>query len=118
MIEFEKLERMFEAMRRDARWDVDGVLRWGYLFYDADRRRLGALSETLEGMGYRMTELGPTEDEDAAGLCMLRVERDEHHDPQSLHQRNRELSALAARFGVAEYDGMDVAPLGRVIAQA
>jgi hypothetical protein len=36
------------------------------------------------------------------------VDKLEVHSVDSLHERNAQLAVVAARFGVAAYDGMDV----------
>jgi hypothetical protein len=50
-------------------------------------------------------------DEDEEEVYFLHVEKVEHHTPESLHRRNAEFDALAQRFELGSYDGMDVGPV-------
>ncbi|MFG6469049.1 ribonuclease E inhibitor RraB [Roseateles sp. BYS87W] len=107
-IELAQLETMFANMRARTPWNVDGPLLWGYFFFDADAAKLRSLSAELRSQGYKLVALSPVEGQ---ALHRLHVEKVEAHTPQSLHQRNQQLEALAAKFGVASYDGMDVGPV-------
>jgi hypothetical protein len=107
-IPISQLELMFEKMRREAGWDTEGELLWGYFFMDPAAERLRLLRAKLEAMGYRFVKLHRTDDQTNH---VLHVERIEVHSPQSLAQRNELLNALADEFGVASYDGMDVGPV-------
>ena len=107
MITLETLEEMFANMRRDAPWDVDGDLLWGYFFTDPDPKKLEPVAGQLSKTGYRIVKLCPTDD---GSTHFLHVERVETHSPRSLHARNLEFYALASEFGIESYDGMDVGP--------
>jgi hypothetical protein len=95
-------------MREDAPFDVEGPLLWGYFFVDADKARLKPLAEELARQGFREAGLFRSDDR---GTYFLQVERVERHTPESLHQLNQQLYALAERFGIASYDGMDAGPV-------
>ena len=45
------------------------------------------------------------------GYFFLHVEKEEIHTPLTLHHRNTLFYALAERFEIESYDGMDVGPL-------
>ena len=102
-----QLEDMFSQMRKQSGMNVDGPLLWGYFFMDAEAGRLERLAGHLASQGYRVVSVHPTDD----GVTnVLHVERVEAHTPQSLDERNASFHALAERFGVETYDGMDVGP--------
>jgi len=108
VITLEKLQEMFTNMRREAPWDVEGDLLWGYFFTDPDPKKLQPVAERLSAAGYRIVKLYPTDD---GSTHFLHVERVETHSPESLHARNAEFYALASEFGIESYDGMDVGPV-------
>lgn len=101
------LEEMFRNMRTEAQWDTTAPLLWGYFFTDPDATRLQPVAHHLASLGYRVVSIYPTDD---GSTCFLHVERVEVHTPRSLDARNAELEALAARFRIESYDGMDVGP--------
>ena len=102
------LKQMFRNMRVKSGWDTSGDLLWGYFFTDPSPEKLHPVAQYLENDGYRVVKVYPTDD---GSTTFLPVEKVEHHTPASLHQRNRELRAVAKRFGLASYDGMDVGPV-------
>lgn len=107
-ISLARLEQLFQDMKSEAGWNTDGDLLWGYFFVDEDPAKLRLLAEQLEEQGYHLVGISP---EDEGTTSRLHVERVETHTPRSLDRRNQELEALAARFGVEAYDGMDVGPV-------
>lgn len=107
-ISFAMLEQMFSGMRHQAGWNPDADLLWGYFFFDSDRQRLTPLAVQLAQNGYRVVK---TFESDDRTTWVLHVERIETHSPRSLQARNLELAALADRFGVESYDGMDAGPV-------
>jgi hypothetical protein len=107
VITLQQLEEMFANMRTQTKWNLDGDMLWGYFFTDPDSKKLEPVAKHLSGDGYRVVAIYPTDDK---RTYFLHVERVEHHTPKTLHARNEELAALAAQFGIATYDGMDVGP--------
>lgn len=101
-----EVDELFERMGEEL--DVDRELLWGYFFTDGDKKKLKPLADELAAMGYREVALYRTDDR---RTYFLHVERVERHTPETLHARNGELAALAERFGVESYDGMDVGPV-------
>jgi hypothetical protein len=101
------LKQVFRNMRVKSGWDTSGELLWGYFFTDPDPEKLQPVAEFLEKDGYRVVKVYPTDD---GSTTFLHVEKVERHTAASLHERNRELTAVAKRFGVESYDGMDVGP--------
>ncbi|HBK46478.1 MAG TPA: hypothetical protein DDZ67_08595 [Xanthomonadaceae bacterium] len=113
------VEQMFADIRAETDWDIDGPMLWGYFFTDPDPTRLKRLGEQLSQDGYRFVDIfsiesdqdgGPGPGEQDGDVYFLHVERVETHTPWSLELRNRGFEALAGRFEVASYDGMDVGP--------
>jgi hypothetical protein len=117
MITRDQVESLFEhtrQLRREGRidWDIDGVCLWTYFFVDSSRARLTRLGEHLLQHGYEnagVLDASP-EDEDQETIH-LQVDRVEQHTVDSLTARNDELYALARRFKVRDYDGMDNGPV-------
>ena len=106
-ISLAQMEEMFRNLRARTPWDVDGPLLWGYYFFDPSPAKLALLGSELQPAGYRLVGI-----EAVAGkpAHRLHVERVEKHTPASLHARNQQFYALADKFGVDAYDGMDVGP--------
>jgi hypothetical protein len=103
------LETMFDNMRSQTSWNVDGDLLWGYFFFDPSPTKLEILAQVLEKSQYNIANLYPSDDETTHVLHMEKIET---HSPQTLFARNDELQQLATQFSVASYDGMDVGPVG------
>jgi len=109
-ISLEQLRQMFWNMKNRSGWDVDGNLLWGYFFTDPNPIKLEPLATHLVGMGYRLISIYETDDR---STYFLHVERVETHTPSSLLKHTIEMNALAVKFGVASYDGMDAGPVQR-----
>jgi hypothetical protein len=108
----EELVQIFDGIRQQTKWNIDGDMLWGYFFIDDGADRLKLIRRELEGQGYRFVDLREVEmDGKKTGQYMLHVEKVETHNIDSLDTRNGELDALAAKHGVKEYDGMDVGPV-------
>ena len=108
MITIDQLKDMFDRMRAEAPFDVDSELLWGYFFTDPSKKKLRPLADELLQQGYREAGLYRTDDRTT---YFLHVEKVEKHTPESLDERNAHLQALADRFGIESYDGMDVGPV-------
>jgi regulator of ribonuclease activity B len=106
--QIETLEFSFREMR-DAGWDTDSDLLWGYFFVDADVSKLERLSEHLKSLDYRFVDIGELQNEskEPSGRHILHVERVEIHRPDTLAKRNVALSHLASQWTVSAYDGWD-----------
>ena len=107
-ITLQQLEDMFAAMRAKTKWRLDGNMLWGYFFTDPNPKKLEPVAQQLATDGYRIVGTHQTKDGDH---YILHVERVETHTPKSLDARNQEFYRLAAKFGIASYDGMDVGPV-------
>ena len=105
MIELEMLQDMFSGMRANTNWNVDGPMLWGYFFTEPNAEKLEKAATHLTAQGYRFVGIHATDD---GSTRVLHVERVEVHSPQTLFERNEELSEVANRFGLDSYDGMDV----------
>jgi len=103
----EQCQRLFEELRSETTWEVDGELLWGYYFSSASSEGLSALGDRMEESGYRVVGIFE-DDESETGGFTLRVEEEETHTPESLLARNQEFEALAeSREGVL-FQGLDV----------
>ena len=109
-ISIDTLERMFSNIRNESGWNTAGDLLWGYFFVDQEPTKLEPLGAYLVKLGYHLVSIYETDDK---STHFLHVERVETHTPDSLSARNAELNALAVKFGVESYDGMDVGPVNR-----
>lgn len=98
---------MFADMRAKTKWNIDGPLQWGYFFFDPSVEKLKQVSANLEVSGYRVVSLEKVANKQ---VFRLHVERVETHSPESLNARNDEFYALADKYSLASYDGMDVGP--------
>lgn len=105
-----QLQSMFDSMRRDAPWNVDGALLWGYFFTNQTPEPLREAAVELETMGYRVVDISERPGAAASARWWLHVERVEVHSVESLHARNQELYAFASKMKLGSYDGMDVGP--------
>jgi hypothetical protein len=105
------LETMFNNMRSQTAWNVEGDLLWGYFFFDPSPAKLKVLAQVLEKTGYKFANLYPSDDKTTHVLHMEKIET---HSPQSLFTRNEELQRVALAHTVASYDGMDVGPLNLI----
>ena len=116
MISRELLENMFADMRKKSKWNVDGPLLWGYFFTALDKAKLEAAASALVKDGYTFVDIWLPESKESEDSLMwwLHVERVEHHTVDSLHKRNTALYALASKFGLESYDGMDVGPAAKL----
>jgi hypothetical protein len=97
-------------LRREGRvdWDIDGLCRWTYFFVDASREKLQKLGETLKRAGYeRVGLMDPDPDAEDQETIYLQADKVEIHTVDSLLARNDELYALARKFQIRDYDGMD-----------
>jgi hypothetical protein len=117
-IDKSSVDQLFADIRAETDWNIDGPMRWGYFFTDPDPHKLKRLGEQLSQDGYRFVDIFRIEsdapdashDTDDAEVYFLHVDKLESHTTWSLELRNRGLEALAAKFDVAAYDGMDVEP--------
>lgn len=112
----DELEKMFANISQQTQWDISKNMLWGYFFTNPSRQPLELASRDLAKSGYRVVQiyLSDKKNSNDPDLWWLHVERVEIHSVTSLFKRNAELSALAARYGLASYDGMDVGPAAEV----
>ncbi len=113
MITREQLDTFFSETRAlfaegRAKWRIDNPCRWSYFFVDPSREKLAPVGQHLEALGYDVVGFLEPDPEAAEQLYYLRADRVELHTVDSLLARNAELYAVAAKYGVSDYDGMDV----------
>jgi regulator of RNase E activity RraB len=106
MIPKSELVEMFAAIAEQTDWDMSSEMLWGYFFTDDDRGKLEACAERLTELGYEFVEIADGDEPDDP--LTLQVEKIEIHSPDSLYERNLELTKLAEEMGIHSYDGMDV----------
>ena len=113
MITRDELDTFFSETRSlfaegRAKWSIDDPCRWSYFFVDSSSEKLGPVGQHLETLGYEVDGLLEPDPASADQLYYLRADRIEFHTVDSLLARNAELHAIAAKYGVSDYDGMDV----------
>ncbi len=113
MITKETIEEFFEHTRKlraqgRAPFDIDKTCRWSFFFLDESEERLLALVPELEALGYEIYGTLTPNDDDADRSCFLRADKIESHTIASLLARNNQLYAIARRYNIGDYDGMDV----------
>ena len=114
MIELSQLEEMFGNIAAKSDWNMSGPMLWGYFFTDRSRTKLEALVPVLQQSGCRFVDLfEPELEEGEEPYFFLHVEKEETHSPSSLQERNAAFYALAHRYGIDSYDGMDVGPVAK-----
>ncbi len=106
-ISLPQLETMFSNMRAQTHWNIDGPMLWGYYFLDADRVKLDVVSTALASQGYRVVAIQKINGRED---YRLHVEKVETHTPQTLYARDVDLEAMARKYKLRSYDGMDVGP--------
>ena len=113
MITREAVEDFFSSTRAlreqgDARFNVDETCLWSFFFVDPSQANLGPVAEHLLSSGYKIWGYLEPDPDNEDPVYFLRADRVEQHTVSSLLDRNSELYAVASRFGVQDYDGMDV----------
>ena len=106
----EKLQAMFAAMRRNAPWNVDGPLLWGYYFTNPIPEPLKVAAGQLEALGYHVVDISERPNAASKSRWWLHVEKIEVHSVESLDARNHEFYDFAAKNQLSSYDGMVVGP--------
>ena len=113
MISRDTLISFFSDTRRlrqdgKAQFDIDDACRWSYFFDDGPRAKLQPLADHLQQLGFEVKGYLEPDLASADSVYFLRIDRIERHTVDSLEARNDEFYELASRFGVREYDGMEV----------
>jgi hypothetical protein len=112
MITIDTLQDMFDNIRANTEWNIDGPMLWGYFFTDRSEQKLNSLVPVLAAQGYRFVDLFvPELDEGQEEYYFLHVEKEEAHTVASLLERNQHFYALADLNELDSYDGMDVGPI-------
>jgi len=114
-IHIEQLEEMFSNISENTDWDVTEDMLWGYFFTHNEPSKLEEAKEILVSKNYRFVDiyLSDKEEPTEPDMFWLHVERIETHTPKSLDERNNELYIFAHEFGIDNYDGMDIGPVGK-----
>lgn len=115
------LEEFFQNTREfnqggQAKFDIDSECRWSYFFADTSERKLTEVGTYLESEGYEPVGfLEPDADDEDPDIIFLRVDMVETHTVDSLHERNQAFYALAEKYAIVQYDGMDVGEIDGII---
>src|SRR5262245_44562353 len=57
MIELSTLQDMFDEIRSNTSWNMDGPMLWGYYFTDRSAEKLQEVAAELEKDGYRYVDM-------------------------------------------------------------
>ena len=126
-IDRKSLQEMFDQIRANTSWNLEGDLVWGYVFTDESEEKLVAASEDLVKRGFVNVGVYEAEEDDEhehgehcshdhddegtgdeVPMFVLQVEEVKCHTIDSLHTRNQEMSAFAAKHHLRSYDGIEV----------
>ena len=99
------LQTAFGRMRKEAGWDTNDKLYWGYYFLDHDLKKLEVFGRTLEKEGYQIVEVRRIEEKD---LFLLHAEEQVVHSPETLFKQCHSLTELASNNKIEVFDGWDV----------
>jgi len=113
VITIDRLESMFNNIRDNTPWDMDGDMIWGYFFIHNEPTLLEKAAAQLQEQDYRVVQIFISDKDKSAGIekHRLHVQKIETHTPASLDKRNDELYRFAHDFGLDSYDGMHVGPV-------
>jgi len=102
---------LFADMKKNAPWDMNQPLLWGYFFADPDKAKLEAARQPLQARGYQIVGIYDSQpDGEQPALWWLHIEKVEKHTVDTLHARNQEFYQFAEEHQLEAYDGMDVGP--------
>lgn len=112
-ITIEKLQEMFDNIKKDTKWNITGDMLWGYFFTHNEPQLLEDVADQLENKGYRKVSiyLSEKDEQDDPDQFWLHIEKIETHTPESLDARNDEFYIFAHKHNIDSYDGMDVGPV-------
>lgn len=96
---------IFDKIRAAPGFDLTKPAVFGYFFNSADPGRIQTIRGKLEAQGFQFVETHL----DRNGRTWLQVAKAETHSPETLVERNRQFTALAAEVGAVQYDGWDIA---------
>ncbi len=107
MISRNDISQLFEKMR-NAGWNMEQPLAWGYFFKHESRAELEKLAEQLGREAYEIVDINQSFPDE---MWWLQIEKIEQHSIDSLDQRNQYFYQLAEQHHIQAYDGMDVSPV-------
>ena len=107
MITTKEIEELFEKMR-NAGWNMEQELAWGYFFKHESIEPLQKIADELEQQGYEIVDINQSYPDE---MYWLQLEKIEQHSVHSLDKRNQKFYELARKRHINAYDGMDVSQL-------
>jgi hypothetical protein len=113
MITQDTLEEFFTRTRAlyeqgKSQFEIDQICRWSFFFVDRSPTKLEPVVKHLESLGYEIQGIIESGEADEDPVYFLRADRVERHTVESLFERTIELYAVARKFDLLDYDGMDV----------
>lgn len=107
MITTKDIEELFEKMR-NAGWNMEQELAWGYFFKHETIEPLQKIADELEQQGYEIVDINQSYPDE---MYWLQLEKIEQHSVHSLDKKNQKFYELAKKRHIHSYDGMDVSPV-------
>lgn len=107
MITRKDIEQLFEKMR-NAGWNMEQELAWGYFFKNKTIEPLQELADQLQQQGYEVVDINQSYPDE---MYWLQVEKIEQLTIDSLNQKNQNFYQLVQQRHIHTYDGMDVSPI-------
>lgn len=105
-----KMQKAFERMQSEARWDIKKKLVWGYYFLDRDFKKLQKFGKVLKGSKLQTVDIRQVE---KSPLFLLHVEEQRIHTADSLFEQCHILAEIADHEKIEVFDGWDVEPGAR-----
>lgn len=102
----ENIKIIFEKMRQDG-FNTNQPLKWGFFFFDADKKKLLNVYDELKEKKYELVNI----DEMDNRIWRLFVTKVDTLTPEKLHKRNIAFNELASYCSISLYDGWDVEKL-------
>lgn len=112
MITKETVQDFFKDLKEKGNFDASKKLTWGYFFLGSDIDDLRKVANLLEKQNYTFIDIFDADKINPNDVqeYYLHMQKDEHHDIQSLLKRNDELYSVANLYKII-YDGFDVGNL-------
>ena len=96
---------VFEAIKKDTKWNMDGDMLYGYFFINKHETPLKALGFILSLAGHRVVDISKNERLE----YWLHIEEIHSHDLHTISKKDVRLKRIGSIF-FSEYDGWDVGP--------
>lgn len=104
-ISLDRMQEMFVKTKKEAGWDMNEKMYWGYYFLDQDVNNLKRFSDKLKELNLHVVEMRKTDRND---LFLVRAEEHAVHTAKSLFDQCNRLAELSINNNIEVFDGWDV----------